>query len=586
MSSSREYTNTRGTDNGGRQGKSSAAVTREVKKLFEQGATDIEALSSLRKKHGDSTMFNSIFDAYKERQEYISKKARKFKRVIYERYSHQNLTLPQLIKKARKYKNKYNLSTEEFEYFFNLVTSDRAAAGDFSLPNTKMSRVFGHTHGLSSAGKLQTTVKDNPILQEILKIHGESRVLHSQVVLQSLMYREFAPEAIRGVYRSDKHNPYSFVHPVIAALFLPHVQYLDRHMLIASISNIVSLKYQGKMISTQPDNQLYWQMVTDRNDLVCDINDPLVDLKNRTNLQVRLWENVFNLRRGNYYDNKLLEFMTAIDTCRNNVYDAPDLAYVRDEGTVLRKLLGAFSLRPTVVSTSPLYNIMTANPYVNPTSLAEIDSIPMITLRLPFTVDPSRVVHLDDAQNQGQWFIENKTLVPKTRNIIYSSDVLFFHINRRYQAINIARLTAPYNFNKLPMTVGSFQSVNDQPVKFSHEMTISGEHYSLRSVVIVKSQKIKDHQHLIVGCATLLVVPKSIQQARYDDATYLMYDPAYAGTFVRDAADDVLKQNKPITALHEGVGQGVETFSELVRTRGTIFMYEKTSRSANSLFRL
>ena len=38
-------------------------------------------------------------------------------------------------------------------------------------------------------------------------------------------------------------------------------------------------------------------------------------------------------------------------------FDAADLAYVKDEGTILRKLFAAFSLRPTIVQTVPYYGI-------------------------------------------------------------------------------------------------------------------------------------------------------------------------------------------------------------------------------------
>jgi hypothetical protein len=577
------YSNSRGDDTNSRQIKK-PATSKDVKELFSKG-TDAEVLAHLRGKHNDTDFVNKIFDAYKERQEYIMKKSRKFKRVIIDRYG--SLSRDKLLPKAKKYQNKYNIDDDEFNYFYMLIVSDRNLVGNVNVPHTKMSHVFGHTAGVASTGRLNVPTKDIKILDEIMRAHGESSPLHSQVVIQSVLYTSCASEAIQGQFNPAKHNPYSYVHPVVAALFLPKVQYLDRHMLIANLSNIIKLKYEGHPITTQPDFQLYMQIVTDKNDLVCDIDNPLQDLSNRVNLQIRLWESVFNLRQGKFYDNKLIEFMGAIDKCRNNIFDAPDLAYVRDEGTVLRKLLGAFSLRPTVVSTSPLYDVMIANPYINPTSLTEIESIPMITIRLPFNSNQNKPINLHDFNNQVQWFIENKTLVPKTRSIIYSSNVLFFHVNRRYQSINIGRLVAPYNFTKLPMTVSSFQAINDQVVNFNHSMPIGNDDYKLHSVVVVKSKKIKQHQQLIIGCAALVVKHYNIDENIYDN-TLLMYDPSDPAGFNTIASNNQPVRNSPITTLRADLQLNSppgQSFNEIARTKGTIFMYVKNEERESVMFR-
>ena len=52
-------------------------------------------------------------------------------------------------------------------------------------------------------------------------------------------------------------------------------------MLIASIANIVKCKHDGKPILTKPEYELHWDLITDPNDTVCDMESPMRDLRNR-----------------------------------------------------------------------------------------------------------------------------------------------------------------------------------------------------------------------------------------------------------------------------------------------------------------
>src|SRR4029079_8840924 len=94
------------------------------------------------------------------------------------------------------------------------------------------------------------------------------------------------------------------------------------------------------------------------NDVVCEINSPIADLKNRYKVQINLWETVLKLRNGSYYEaDPISEFLTTLNACRNNLYDNADLAYNQDEGAILRRLLSVFSLRPTIIYTKPVYSV-------------------------------------------------------------------------------------------------------------------------------------------------------------------------------------------------------------------------------------
>jgi hypothetical protein len=62
----------------------------------------------LREKYGDEELLDQIQDAFMEKSREIRKRAKKFARMISERYSNSNYPLHILLKKALKYKVIYN----------------------------------------------------------------------------------------------------------------------------------------------------------------------------------------------------------------------------------------------------------------------------------------------------------------------------------------------------------------------------------------------------------------------------------------------------------------------------------------------
>lgn len=413
-------------------------VMGQVRDLIKFGKSDYAVLQKLRQAHKDEDVVNKIFDAYKERLDHITKKARKFRQIIMDKYGPMNLSYDQLIHKAKKYQRALKLSDDEFNMFVSLSLTDRSATNLFSLPTTPLAKTLGYEASMAVADRLNVRENEMDTVQEILKLYGESKVLHSQIVLQSLSYEDMAAEALSGTYDHSKHNVFSHVHPIIAAMFLPRIAKLDEQMLIANLGHIVKCKYEGRHIMTKPDFLLYWDLISDPNEQVCSSVSPIKDLKNRFFLQTKLWDCVLNLRGGRYYVPALQDFLAAIDACRSNIYDAPDMTYVKDEGSILRRLLSAFSLRPTMVSTMRMFSSYPGFSYgaygMAMGGMAQPTNVSMITYRLPMTVSPTGVgmvpsapstlapgaafpatpstvtakVSLTDALSQAQWFIENK----------------------------------------------------------------------------------------------------------------------------------------------------------------------------------
>jgi hypothetical protein len=549
------------------------------KDLVKYGMDDYQVISQLRKEHpNDEEFVHKMFEAYKNRMEFMRKKAGKFKALIFSKYA--NLPLPQVLEKAKKFKRKYEFSDDEFHTFITMVLNDKTfASNTLNVPTGAMSKTLGYSLDAIVGDKLRFKNNEIDVLQEILKLYGETRALHSQVVVQSLTYTDCPPEALTGEFDRKKHNPYSYIHPVLAALFFPRIRYIDEHMLLANLSHIIKCRYENKPIMTQPEFELYWDLITDPNEVACVSNreTPLTDLRNRIILQIKLWESVMQLRQGRYYNERLPEFMIALDNCNNNIFDAPDLSYVKDEGTILRRLLGAFSLRPTIVSVRPYYGIAAGNYSMNPMSMVQVTTIPIITLRLPLNVQQRNLtVHLNESLEQLQWYVENKMIVPKHQAIVYSRDVIFFYANRRYQSINFGTLNAPFNFTALPATVTGFETLNTTIINYEPRITIGDDNFQLRSVVFVERSHV--NRDLIIGSTAGVIIPVDISLGRYEQ-TYLLYDPQGAGEQfeVNNGVD--LYRNEPVTYI-PGVdpfnaADGVEPFDRRARTRGTLFVYVK-----------
>jgi hypothetical protein len=558
----------------------------DVKDLIHSGMSDYEVVAKLRKDHpNDEDFVNKMFEAYKERMDFIRRKAGKFKTLVLSKYS--TLPLPQVLEKAKKFKTKYEFSDDEFSSFINMVLSDKSFANNtMNVPTGAMSRTLGYNLDAFAGDRLRVKNNEMDVLQEILRLHAETKALHSQVVVQSLTYNDCSPEATTGVFRRERHNVYSYIHPVVAALFLPRIRYLDEHMLIANLANIVKCRHESKPIQTQPEFELYWDLITDPNEVACVTNrdSPMVDLRNRVQLQVKLWQSVMSLRQGNYYHESLTDLLVALDNCNNNIFDAPDFAYVKDEGTILRRLLGAFSLRPTIVSVKPFYGVSAGNYSLNTMSMVQVTTIPIITLRLPLNIqNKALTVHLNESLEQLQWYVENKMIVPKSQQIVYSRDVIFFYANRRYQSINFGTLNAPFNFTALPATVTGFETLNTTNINHSHRINIGDDWFVLRSVVLV--ERSSANKDLIIGSTAGILVHPDPATGRYE-TTALLYNPQAAGE--KYLENGVYTSLSPITWMDYNPKFNArpgcdETFTQCAQTRGSIYVYVKEQSQKTKL---
>jgi hypothetical protein len=550
----------------------------EIGKLLREGKDERQVMDDLRDKYNDKDLVNKIFSEYEEKMERIKRKASKFAQLILTKYSHYGTK--KIMEKARKLKKKYNFSDDEFAAFTRIALSGNNPLLKVNIPTSAVAKTLGfELQGTGS--KLRYEAADMPHVQDILKMHQENIPNHRAAILQSLTYKDCATEAITGRYDPTKMDKFSHIHPVLFALYVPRINLIDQHTLIGSISSVIESKYHNRQIKTQPDYELYYDMATDPNEVACTglkAEKAVEDLKHRVKVQTELWKAVKNLRQGVYFSPDAKNFDMALAQCRNGIYDSPDYAYVNDEGTVIRKLMAVFSLRPTIVSVMPYGGAISSFNYdISRHASVQVTSIPIVNLKLPHNLrNVTLTVNLDDALTQPDTYIENKMIVLKMKNIIYSRDMIVFYVNRRLQSINFARMVAPYNFQALPSTVQSTEALNNVYVEVPFNMQISEENFLLRSTVMLETTPNlygKDNvREIIVGSTAAIVIPRNIELGITQE-THLQYDPLSASHLGRLPTND-FKPIQPVRDITSGYGG--EILEEMMGKRGTIFVYVKT----------
>lgn len=560
-----------------RPSKNDNVVNEEIQKLLRKNneKTSSDLINKLKTRLGDDELVNKIQQKYVDIHSSIVKKARKFARLIREKYGDSRYPFHILLEKAHMFKVKHGLTNDEFAEFQRIYEQELVGLQSpevFAYANNMMKLLGTSQSNSGFTSKLND--QDYKYLQEILKLSSTSKVLHSQVFLQSVQYNDCAFQALTGKYDRTKDNPLEHVHPVLAALFLPKVEELEHNFILANMANIVKARFNKEPIANLPDAKLFHALISDPNDIVCDSRSSVLDLLNRCNLQQQLWNCVLNLRNGQYYGAGFRDFISGVDMCKLNKYDNPDLVYGRYDGTVVKRLLSSFSFRPTMLASSTINpNNFSTNPYTQ-NMRPVVSAVPMINLRLaPNINNNNAVVNLSDALQQDQVLVENGMIVSKQTSLLFSNDVLFFYVDRRANSIRLEELK-PYNIGKMPVSISGFERLNDQEVEFKEELNIRSDLYKLRSVVLSEvneiSQNTKD-QNIVVGSSAVVIA----QGNEYETPDYLYYNPL--GVVKGFEQNGGAVRNDPITLIPMGPqvgGYEEASFLNMAKKRGIIFMYQ------------
>jgi hypothetical protein len=468
--------------------RSGSTVDMEVANLFKlQNKNQFtNALLALRQRYRDEELVGKIQEVFMQRHSSIVKSAKKFAMAVRDKYAQQNIPFHQLLMKARAHAKKHHLSEAEFSEFQRIYEQELAGSNssEVIIPMTSIMKVLGNINTGAEA-YFKADEADFRNLQEILKLNEASRPLHAQVLLQAIQYFGTEDAFLQGVlFEKTLQNPGDHVHPVVAALFLPKIKIVDEHFLYSNMSGIVKSRYNHSPLTTRPDYELFYNLVTDPNDVVCDTRTPVADLLHRCNLQNQLWNSVLHLRNGQYFNPSLREFMTSVDVCRLNKFDNPDLVYGRHDGTIIKRLFSAFSFRPTVVATLPIASLFAYNPYsqnMRPT----VTSIPMINVRLSnFGAAATTAAvasgmpgvrpianSLQAALSQTNQFLEGNAVVNRHTSVMLSREVLVFYVDRRSYVYTAG--TTLTNLARLPTSIAGFERINDIALTWDPVITIN-----------------------------------------------------------------------------------------------------------------
>jgi hypothetical protein len=269
--------------------------------------------------------------------------------------------------------------------------------------------------------------------------------------------------------------------------------------------------------------------------------------------------------------------MGAVDACRGNIYDAPNLAYIKDEGTILRKILSSFSIRPITLQMNKFfpygvqgsYNFM---PQTDAHQLANVTRVPMIVVSLPYSasfMNPTGFAPAGFSIHQqftSQAFVENKMIVQKTVSVLDVQEVLIYYVPRRQHTIN-PNIYYNCNYSMLPLSISGWQKMNDMAVTFEKTHKEASYEFYLRSVVLIEETEVNTQSgksKLITGCSAVLIPVTGQSQS----TTEFKYDPQGSINSVK-AASGQYEYNEPVTSFDWA------TREEEIKTHGTIFIYQR-----------
>jgi hypothetical protein len=560
----------------------------------------IHNMLTLQKKSEDE--IEKMLEKVKETRDKIRKSVRKFVRKVESYYGH--LDLPELIKKGLKHAAKHGHSEVEKKVFINHVLKGDVHNEFTLMGETKfspMAKFLGYSDQRGQMLRLEA--KDHSKLNELKMMYDQTLILHANVKNQMFNYRDCAAEALTGSYDRTKHDVNVSIHPIIAMLFLPKVDYIEKRMLYTNIARMVLSRGQAYLRSTNfhlqsgvapgeldAEFELAHDIAYDPNSLEHFMDHtPITNIIKRYRCQIELYKSVLNLRQGRYYsvgygqDDGISGFLRVINEQDWTFFDSPDLYHVQDEGTILRKLLAVFSVRPTftqLTSFGQRYGLG----YTNVTNMAKtrLMNIPIVNIKLPLDLTGSTVpqsISLARALNQTDTFIEHRTIVPKNKSVIYSNQVCFFYANRKYQAVNFTALdcTLSMRHMALPTPVMNTTKTNTTQIVFDDNMRIGRDWFAIRSVCVLQRPPLNGLD-IPTGSSALV---------RYDDGTgsanctsFFHYNPSGASIQFYDqslaAGNTQYRSNDPITYIPEydpspnGMG-----FKNEAQERGIVFFYTK-----------
>lgn len=558
----------------------------------------------LKLKNMSDKEIEATIEKIKDIRENIRKVVRKFLGKINSSYGH--LDIPDLIAKGMKHAEKYGLTDAQRKVFLDHVMKGdiyNEYSYQYEFKYSPMAKFLGFDfiHGQM----IKIAPKDHNKLNELHMMYDETKHIHADVKTNIANYRDCAPEAITGQYDRTKHNVGVSIHPVIAALFLPKIDYLERRMLYTNVARLVLSRAQaylkGFNFHLQSDVapgeldaefELAHDIAYDPNALEYFRDDsPIDNIIKRYRAQVQLYLSVLSLRQGRYYSTGYAEndgisgLLRVLNSYDWTFFDSPELFNVQDEGTVLRKLLAIFSCRPTFTQLSSFSNRYgLGHTTITNLSKTVFVNIPIVNIKLPIDLigNQQHAISLARALTQTDYFIEHKVVVPKNKSVIYSNQVAFFYANRRYPTVNFNNANMTMRYMSLPISFINQTTINKTIVHFDNRFRIGRDWFDLRSVVLLQRPPINGVE-IATGCSAAIVVDPNSPTNLYQGtggSIYVHYNPSIASIQYLDGnqpqGQSQFVANTPVSFIDEMTADPNRIgFRTEARERGTVFFYVK-----------
>lgn len=537
----------------------------------------------------------SILETIGKRREKIAKVVKKFTRKLEAKYGH--LDTSELLNKGIKHAEKSGLNELEKKVFIHSITSGKMDT--FTLSGEIKYSPMAKFLGMDQTGPIiEISPKDQDKLKKLIKLYEDTKSLHFEVKGQSYQYKDCGYEAISGGYVAEKHLASAHIHPIIAALFIPKIELFEKLIIKANIGRMIlqrtALMAGESVVNSvdlgefEADFDLSQNIANDPNSLSYFTNDaPLENIIKRFEVQIELWKNILNLRQGRYYssgfsyshdfkDDGITGFIKTISRYDWTFFDNPTLYQQQDEGVILKKLLAIFSIRPTFTSVSSYINRggfgqtslvgLARNSYIN---------LPVINIRLPQFSSEANAITIENTINQSDYFVENRMLVPKSKSVIYSRDVIFFYADRRDKVPAFVNNNSIYRYVSMPASVGSVMIINDTELYFDDTMRIGRDLFMLRSVVLIETPH--NIPNIITGhSASIVVKPNTF--TTLSEKTYINYNPVDSSVKYQ-VSPNLYQWNQPFTYLPERSIDNSPAFKDSAIKRGTIFLYTKVDNN-------
>jgi hypothetical protein len=553
----------------------------------------------LREEYGDVNFVDKLQKSYIYEDNRVSKKAKKVARFFRDKYGDKQVPYHYLLEKVGQYQKKYKFSDAVFSRFQEIIENELigSKSKEVLIPATRMMKVLGYMDVTFSKNNAKAlTDIDARSIQEILKLNSNPviRDKHRQVIMQSHTYK------LNNLLINDKSyrpelgdsNTGPLVHPVIAALFIQKIPIIDSHFLHSSLANIIDCRFNNKNLQYITDIKLFNALIRDPNDILCNSESPYADLLGRVKIQHCLWETVSNFRDGRFYRvpafNMLLQELELCNLISNGEKAS---LFGNTDGTILKRLLNAFSFRPTVLfhmprefqpqvvfNTNPFQQII--RPVVTNTSL--------IHLKPPIqfgNMNRINQIKLEDALKQAQLSIEHGKMVSRETHISFSNGVVFFYVDRRQTKFYDTKLKGPtfpfdINYSGVPYSVmHTYDTLNNIEVIADNIMTINNKHYRLLNVVIAETLNLESKKEVIIN-SSLLFSPNDddIQMAHMN--RWVRYDPIGLNNDIKTGSAvntpfGVIIENRSIT--------NPVSSNDLISTKGIIYIYESLENSTGNI---